>query len=100
MFKPNTTISITYRDPNTFTLRGEMRVRWSDRDNAYNVSLWKYRGRLVAMANFQNWEGVKSYIERVEDLSTENSAFLAVAKRLLADYCFQFTMKQLWESHY
>lgn len=99
MFKPSTTISITYRDPNTFTLRGEMRVGWSNMVNAYVVSLWKYRGHSVAQAYFPNWEGVKSYIERVEDLPKTNNAFLAMAKRLLADYCFQFAMKSIWESH-
>ena len=99
MFKSNTTLCITYRDPHTFALRGELRVRWSDKDDAFIVSLWKYRGCLVAMSYFRNWEGVKSYIERVEDLSKTNSAFLAIAKRLLADYCFQFAMKPLWESH-
>ena len=86
MFKQNTTISITYRDPDTFTLRGEMRIRWSNKANAYIVSLWKYRGRSVAMSCFTSWEGVKSYIERVEDLSKKNNAFLAMAKRLLDDY--------------
>ena len=98
MFKPSTTICITYRDPHTFALRGEMRVRWSYKDNAYIVSLWKWRGHLEAMSYFKSWEGVKSYIERVEDLSKTNSAFLAMAKRLLADYCFQFAMKPIWES--
>lgn len=99
MFKSNTSLCITYRDPNTFALRGEMHVKWSNKANAYFVSLWKYRGRLVAMSCFLSWEGVKSYIERVDDLSKKNSAFLAMAKRLLADYSFQFAMKPLWESH-
>ena len=89
MLKSNSTLCITYRDPHTFALRGELRVRWSVKDDAYIVSLWKYRGCLVAMTNFRNWEGVKSYIERLEDVSKTNSAFLAMARRLLTDYCFQ-----------
>lgn len=90
MSKSNTPLCITYRDPHTFALRGELRVRWSDKDNAYIVSLWKCRGCLVAMTYFRNWECVKSYIERVEDLPKTNSAFLAMARYLLPYYCYQF----------
>lgn len=89
MFKSNSTLCITYRDPQTFAVSGWLRVRWSYKDDAFIVSLWKKPYCLVAEAYFQNWESIKSYIERVEDLSKTNSAFLAMAKRLLADYCFQ-----------
>ena len=99
MFKSNTEVCIKYYDPKTYAVRGEIRFRWSDCAELYIVSLWKTRNDRIALHTFREWEGVKSYIERIEDLSKSNSAFLAMAKRLLADYSFQFAMKPLWESH-
>ena len=90
MFKSNTEVCIKYHDPKNYIIRGEIHVKWSEKRNTYIVTLWKYRGLIIAKGYFRRWEGVKSYIERVEDLSKTNSAFLAMAKRLLTDYCFQF----------
>lgn len=83
MFKSNTEVVIRYRDPNTFAIRGVLRVKWCDERKVYTISLWKTREKRVALHTFREWEDVVSYIEKIEYLSKENSAFLAIATSIL-----------------
>lgn len=93
MFKANTHFGITYYDPDTFSKRGEIRVRWSTQRKMYLISLWRScnvfsstSSNLVSVGTIREWSDVWKFIEEVERISKKNKAFLAKVKTILENY--------------